>query len=179
MKFNKSKISSVLRFNFFYSILILLFFLSCYFFLSNRPVLLVFEYDRFRVVHQSDLTNEGSDALNNAKFSKNKWLAEASLRPFKDGGEQYSLLFKALNGYPLSFNSGLWQNYEDSAFIVVEEAKKWKNSEKLKEYFSKYDSLQDKRYGYLPVIGRDTYWTAKINLDTAEIIGLYPVDPYD
>lgn len=155
-----------------------LYFLTIIFAWLNRPVLLAFEYDRLRVLKASDMNSDALGELGKFRFGEP---ARKSLRSFKDGNEQYQLILMAINGYSLSANSDLWQNYLESADQIKIEAKKWRNSKIIKEYFSKEDNKKYliSKYGYLPVVSEKHFWIASVDLESAEVVSFFPVDPYN
>jgi len=89
-----------------------------------RPVHLVFEIDRFRVVHAIDVLPEllkqtpgGVIAL---PYSGPTMLG---LRPFKDSQEKLDATISAFQGLQLGFRPDLWQSYEVSRKDVLRAAK--------------------------------------------------------
>ena len=79
---------------------------------SARPVHMVFEYDRFRLVHAVEIPPEllkraprGMVAL---PLTGPTLL---SLRPFRDGNEKMEATMAALEGLSLSARPDLWQPY--------------------------------------------------------------------
>ena len=85
-----------------------------------RPVHLVFEYDRFRVVHAVDVPTEllmkTPPDLTALPLLGPPLL---SLRPFRDGAEQVEATLAALNGLPLSARPDLWQPYASAKAQVL------------------------------------------------------------
>lgn len=89
-----------------------------------RPVHLVFEYNRFGVVHAVDIAPEwlaktppGIDAL---PLTCPTLL---SLRPFKNENEKFDTPLAAIGGAGLSGRPELWQAYADAKLEILKEAK--------------------------------------------------------
>ncbi|WP_144445478.1 hypothetical protein [Comamonas sp. 26] len=163
----------------FNSVIVFLFIFVLFWGWFKRPVLFVFEYDRFRVVRYSDVNiKELSKFLSNYHNASYGKPLKVALRPFQSEAEQHKLIFMALNGYSLSFNHNLWQPYEKSYDSIKSEAKKWKNSEKIKNYFIN-QNINNDDLGFIPVIDNNKYWVASIDLKNAEILNFYSFDPYE
>jgi len=136
-----------------------------------RPVHMVFEYDRFRVVHAIDVplellrqTPAGVDPL---PLTGPTLL---SLRPFKDAKESGDATIAALGGVSLSSRPDLWQPYTTAIPDVLKAAKPIAN---LKTRFpaqaAEIDQvLQGKTRNpesvlYVPMVGRKSFWTVFVD----------------
>jgi len=89
-----------------------------------RPVHLVFEYNRFRVVHAIEVPEEliaqAPPGITPLPFTGPDVL---SLRPFKDSKEQFDSTMAAVAGVSLSARPDLWQPYATARDEVLKEAK--------------------------------------------------------
>lgn len=151
-----------------------------------RPVHLVFEIDRFRVVHaievlpkMLDRTPQGVVAL---PFTGPTLLA---VRPFRDQNESMDATFAAVQGAQLSFRPELWQLYSDAIPQVLKAAKPVQT---LKERFAQRAVEIDKVLAaagtrpenvlYLPIVSRSFFWTAFVDPTDAHIVATMPLDPF-
>ena len=154
-----------------------------------RPVYLVFEIDRFRVVHAVDvdpalLKRAGPD-LQQLPLTGPTLLA---VRGFKDSKESFDATMAALQGLELGARPDLWQSYDKAKAQVIAAAKPLAE---LKTRFPArvgdidavlQSALQsppaNTPVGYIPLVSRSTFWTVLVNLNTAEVLGFVPLDPY-
>ena len=151
-----------------------------------RPVHLVFELDRFRVIHAIDVPEEmlsqtppGVSAM---PLTGPNLLA---VRSFRDAAEEASATLVALQGLHLSARPDLWQGYEQARPRVLAAAKP---AAELKRRFPQQAAQIEaaiERTGrsesglrYLPVAGRKSFWTALIDADSAEVRGFIPLDSF-
>jgi hypothetical protein len=151
-----------------------------------RPVHTVFEYDRFRVVHQVDIPPELA-----AKVPAGLELAPAggptllALRPFRDASESMDFTMAALGGVALSARPELWQPYEAARAQVLAAAKP---VTALKQRFPQHSTAIDaalaasgrdsSRAAYLPLVARSASWTVLLDAQTAQVIGYLPLDSF-
>jgi hypothetical protein len=151
-----------------------------------RPVHMVFEYDRFRVVHAIEvapelLTRAPSDIV--AMPLTGPTLL--SLRPFKDGAEQMDATLAALQGAELGARPDLWQTYAQGVPDILKEAK---SVSLLRTRFPDQADAVDRvladagRKGdgvvYLPMVGRSQYWTVFLDATTAQVVATMPLDSF-
>lgn len=151
-----------------------------------RPVHLVFEYDRFRVVHAIDVP---PDLINRAP-AELQMLPVAGptllgLRPMRDGEEKLNMTLAALQGLDLGARPELWRSYEQSRADVL---KQGKSVAQLKQRLADKAAVIDtavSRTGrrtdqllYLPMVGRKTFWTILLDSSSADVLGFMPLDPY-
>lgn len=151
-----------------------------------RPAHLVFEIDRFRVVHAADIPEDlldksqpGVDAL---PWSGPTLLA---VRPFRDNTEKFDATMVALRGVALGARPDLWQPYEDARTAVI---KAGKPMAELKSRFPARSAEMDAlltRLGrapadtlWLPMAGRKVFWTAFVDANTAQVVGYLPLDSF-
>lgn len=151
-----------------------------------RPVHLVFEYDRFRVVHAIDVPPEmlpmvpdGIDAL---PLTGPTLL---SLRPFKDDNEKMEATLAALGGLSLSARPDLWQPYAAAKTKILQEARPVLQ---LKARFASQAAAIDavvartnhkpETLVHLPMVGRKSFWTVFLDPVTAEVLAFMPLDSF-
>ena len=150
-----------------------------------RPVHLVFEIDRFRVVHAIDiepvLLKRAAPALQELPLTGPTLL---SIREFKDSKESFDATMAALQGLQLGARPDLWQDYEKAKDKITATAKP---VSELKKRFPGRASEIDNALksapanapvGYIPLVGRNTFWTVLINTNTAEVLAFVPLDPF-
>lgn len=151
-----------------------------------RPVHMVFEIDRFRIVHAIDVpqillaqTPVGVAAL---PYTGPTLLG---LRPFNDGREQMEATMAALQGVSLGFRPDLWQSYEVSRKDVLRVAKP---VGQLKSRFpasvleidaalaGKGDAADVAKY--VPLAGRKDFWTVLVDGRNGDVLGYLPLDSF-
>jgi hypothetical protein len=153
-----------------------------------RPVHLVFEIDRFRVVHAIDIP---ADLLSHAPVDLQQLPLMGptllSVREFKDGKESFDATMAALQGVSLSARPDLWQSYAKAKPKVIAHAHPL---DELKNRFPARSVEIDRAVadlsptrpatsvGYLPMIGRSSFWTVLIDVNTAEVIAFVPIDSF-
>ena len=151
-----------------------------------RPVHMVFEIDRFRVVHASEVPLElvsktpvGLDAL---PITGPTLL---SVRPFKDSTESMEATMAALQGVTLSSRPDLWQSYALAKPEIQKVAKpvtalqeRFPNrANEIERILSKAGrTVQDTVY--IPMVGRKSFWTVFLDPQTAEIVAYMPLDSF-
>ena len=152
-----------------------------------RPVHMVFEYDRFRVVHQVDIPAELD-----ARVPKGLELAPVggptllALRPFRNAEENMEFTTAALGGVQLSARPELWQPYELGRAQVLQAARP---VAQLKTRFpqraGEIDAALQKAgrdsasAAWLPLVARKAEaWTVLLDAKTAEVIGYLPLDSF-
>lgn len=151
-----------------------------------RPVHMVFEYDRFRVVHAVDVPREllrtaphGVDALPIIGPTL------LSLRAFRDGKEKMDATLAALQGVSLASRPDFWQPYEAGRTDILKEAQPLAQ---LKSRFPNQAAAIDSavansgfaadKLGYLPLLGRKDAWTVLIDSVNAQPVGYLPIDSF-
>lgn len=151
-----------------------------------RPVHLVFEIDRFRVVHAIDIAPELLDktppGVVALPFTGPTLLA---VRPFRDPQESSDATLAALQGVQLGFRPDLWQAYADAIPQVLKaahpvQALKTRFADRAAEIDrlllaagAKPDSVV-----YLPMAGRSFFWTVFLDPVDAHIVATMPLDPF-
>lgn len=151
-----------------------------------RPVHLVFEIDRFRVVHRievdDDLLAKAPAGLSALPLGGPSLMA---VRPFRDGNEQFEATLVALRGVSLSARPDLWESYETAKPRVLKAAKPvGQLKSRLPGEVGRIDAalasagLQPSSAVYLPMVGRKTFWTALLDPQTADVKAFIPVDSF-
>jgi hypothetical protein len=152
-----------------------------------RPVHMVFEYDRFRVVHQVEIPLE-IEGRAPAGIPIAPWGGPTliALRPFTSAQEKADFTIAALQGVPLSARPELWQPYDSARLEVLAAAKP---AARLKSRFApraaEIDAMLAKagrsveQAAYLPVVARKAEaWTVLLDNRSAEVIGYLPLDSF-
>jgi len=154
-----------------------------------RPVHLVFEIDRFRVVHAVDIPEEEL-ALAPVQLQRLPWTGPTLLavREFGSNQEKVDATLAALRGVPLGSRPSLWQSYDQAKPQILKVAKP------LSELRSRFPAdagiidaalkatmeggKANRQVGYVPMTGRDKFWTVLIDLQTTEVIAFVPIDSF-
>jgi hypothetical protein len=151
-----------------------------------RPVHMVFEIDRFRVVHAIDVdprllpkTPKGITAM---PLTGPTLLG---LRKFKSSQESMEATLAALQGLPLGARPDLWQPYAESVPDILGVAKP---VALLKNRFASHAQgidrlLMEVGYTtqntvYVPLVSRKSYWTIVLDSKTAEVVTTLPLDSF-
>jgi hypothetical protein len=151
-----------------------------------RPVHLVFEVDRFRVVHAIEVPLEllpkTSPDVNAFPVTGPTLL---SVRPFKDGKEKQDVTLQEVEGVPLASRPDFWQPY---AVAVPEVLKAAKPVAFLKSRFAAQAPEIDRVLAsigrapeavvYLPMTGRKDFWTVFLDPATGAVLGFLPLDSF-
>lgn len=154
-----------------------------------RPVHLVFEIDRFRVVHAIDVPTE---MLNRAPAELQQLPLMGptllSVREFKDSRESFEATMAALQGAVLGARPDFWQSYEKAKPQILARARPLAE---LKTRFparigdidralqsASASARPGAAIGYIPMVGRSTFWTVLIDTNTAEVIAFVPLDSF-
>lgn len=151
-----------------------------------RPIHLVFEIDRFYVVHAVDvpqqLVSMAPHALQTPPWGGPTLL---SLRPFKDNAEQFEATMMALQGVEPAARPDLWQTYAAGHSDVLRAGKPLAQ---LQERFAGQSAQIDKLLAetgrkaeqvlYVPMTGRQFFWTVLVDASSAQVLGFLPLDSY-
>ncbi len=151
-----------------------------------RPVHIVFEYDRFRVVHAVEVPQE---LLDQAPADLRKMPLTGptvlALRPFRDENEKGAATLMALQGLPLSARPDLWQPYDQARPRILAAARP---VAELRQRFPAQQAMinaavQDSQRSaeklvYLPMVERKSFWTVLLDADTAEVRGFIELDSF-
>lgn len=151
-----------------------------------RPVHLVFEIDRFRVVHAIDVPEELMNAAPK-DIQAMPWTGPTllSVRAFKDEKESFDATMVALRGIPLAARPDLWRSYEAAKEDVLKVAKP---VTALKTRFAAQAGEIDKVLAstgrapdtllYVPLAGRKSFWTVFIDPVTTQPLAFMPLDSF-
>ena len=153
---------------------------------SARPVHLVFEIDRFRVIHAidvpSDLLVRAPPDLRTLPWSGPSLI---SVREFKDSKESLEATMAALQGAEIGGRPDFWQPYIAAKSQVLLRTKPLAD---LKARFPANGKDIDNALraaghlplfvGYVPMVGRQSFWTVLIDLKTAEVLAFVPLDSF-
>jgi hypothetical protein len=151
-----------------------------------RPVHLVFEYDRFRVVHavdvQLELLGKAPPGIDPLPVTGPTLL---SLREFSDSQEKMDATMLALQGISLASRPDLWQSYAAALPEIREMAQP---VSVLKARFASQAAAIDEviaRAGgnpetsvFVPMVGRKVFWTVFLDKVTGEVFSYMPLDSF-
>jgi len=151
-----------------------------------RPVHLVFEYDRFRVVHAVDVPAELMDQTpEDVEALPVSGPTVLALRPFRDVNEEGAATLAALQGLSLSARPDLWQPYAQARQRVLYAARP---IGELRQRFAAQAQQIDAQVAatgqaaetlvYLPMVARKSFWTVLLDARTAEVRGYLPLDSF-
>jgi hypothetical protein len=143
------------------------------------------------VVHAIDVPAElliqAPADLRNLPFSGPTLL---SVREFRDPKESFDATMAALQGIALGARPDLWQSYEKAKPLITARAQPLTQ---LKTRFPirgheidaalassplSTDAKRDVSVGYIPMVGRNSFWTVLIDTRTAEIVAFVPIDSF-
>lgn len=151
-----------------------------------RPVHLVFEFDRLRVVHAVDVPDELL-ARTPPGIRAEPWTGPTLLavRPLRDAKEKFDVTMAALQGTQAGARPDLWQTWDAARPRVIEAAQPVQALErKLPAEAPRIEAALGKlgrdaaHTSYLPVISRKIAWTAFIDPQTADVVGFAPLDSF-
>lgn len=154
-----------------------------------RPVHLVFEIDRFRVVHAVDieptLLARAPESLRQLPLTGPTLL---SVREFKDSKESFEATMAALQGASLGARPDYWQSYDKARSQILARARPLAE---LKTRFPARSPEIDRALksvsaaarpstsiAYMPLISRSTFWTVLMDASTTEVIAFVPIDSF-
>lgn len=156
---------------------------------SARPVHLVFEINRFLVVHAIDVS---PDLLKNTspEFQQLPLTGPTllSVREFKNNVEKSDVTMAALSGIAVGARPDLWQSYADGKSQILQVARpllelKTRFPTRAGEIDMAVNSAAAagrvaSRMAYVPMIGRSTFWTVLVDANTSEVIAFVPIDSF-
>lgn len=151
-----------------------------------RPVHLVFEIDRFRVIHAvdvpADLVDKAPAGVEALPLTGPTLLA---VRTFRDKAEEADATMAALQGLQLGSRPDLWQPYVVAKDRVLQAARP---VEQLRSRFGtqapEVDAVlaragrQAASTAYLPLAGRKSFWTVFVDPATAQVVAFMPLDSF-
>jgi hypothetical protein len=153
---------------------------------AARPVHLVFEIDRFRVVHAIEIPAQlVPQAPSGVEVFPWQGPTLLSLRPFRDGREQADATLAALQGVPLGARPDLWQAYDAGREQVIAA------SHPVQQLQSRMPAQaaviaqavrasghDPSRLAYLPLVARGPVWTVLIDRRNGDVLGFLPIDSF-
>lgn len=150
-----------------------------------RPVHLVFEIDRVRVVHAidvpEDLLSKTPPNIDALPLTGPTLLA---VRPFKDSNESMEATMVALRGVAIGARPDFWQTYTQSRAEILKAAKPISTLQSKAE-FAPIVGAELKKLGrtasdlvYVPLVSRKLFWTVVMDAQTAEIVAFLPIDSF-
>ncbi|OYT92179.1 MAG: pilus assembly protein [Burkholderiales bacterium PBB3] len=151
-----------------------------------RPVHLVFEIDRFRVVHaievEPELLNRAPKGINAMPWTGPSLL---SVRAFKDRNESFEATMAALQGVTIGARPDLWQSYAAGVPDVLKVAKPVANLKtRFPQQAADIDQVLQKASKspqtllYVPMVGRKSFWTVFVDPTTADVLATMPLDSF-
>lgn len=151
-----------------------------------RPVLMVFEIDRLRVVHRVEIDDE---LLSRAPpdLARLPWGSPGlmAVREFKNRSEKGDATLLAVQGLQLSAQPSLWEPYAAATARVVAAARPLQSLQARHpghapalRQAAAAAGLEPGRALYLPVVGRKLFWTALIDPDSGYPRAYVALDPY-
>ena len=151
-----------------------------------RPVHLVFEVDRFRVVHAVDVAEEllprAPAGLTTLSLFGQGLLA---VRPFSSVDESADATMAALQGVDLAVRPELWQPYTAAASRVRGVAKPAagliarfpEQTKVIDEAVVKTGRSVDHLLS-VPLVSRKFFWTVLLDAQTLDVVGFVPLDSF-
>ena len=151
-----------------------------------RPVHLVFEIDRFRVIHAVEVP-EDLAGREPAQVSALTWFGPTlvAVRPFRSSEESLEVTMAALKGLQIGARPDLWQPYDAARDRVRQAAKP---VSQLKARFGarageidtvlKAAGRNPDTMAWLPMVGRKSFWTAFVDPATADVVAFMPLDSF-
>jgi len=151
-----------------------------------RPVHLVFEVDRFRVVHAvavaGELLHRAPAGLTTLPLFGQGLLA---VRPFSSANESVEATMAALQGVDLAARPDLWQPYMVAASRVRGVAKPAtgliarfpEQTKVINEAFVKTGRSVNRLLS-VPLVSRKFFWTVLLDAQTLDVVGFVPLDSF-
>ncbi len=151
-----------------------------------RPVHMVFEIDRFRVVHAVDVPPDMLDKTP-AGIVALPWTGPTLLgvRAFKNAAEDGEATLAALQGVQLGFRPDLWQPYAASVPDVLKAAKPVRQL--MARFPTQIPAIEallirvgrtPDNTAFLPLAGRKDFWTAFVDTANADMVAVLPLDSF-
>ncbi|HEY4068846.1 MAG TPA: TfpX/TfpZ family type IV pilin accessory protein [Burkholderiaceae bacterium] len=152
----------------------------------SRPVYVVFEVDRFRVVTPVDLDpKELAEAP--ASLRELPWTGPrliATVRPTGNAG-LFDSIGKSLNGADLAMQPEHWVDYSEAKAAVAKAAKpvgillhRYPETESAVRAAAAKAGLPIESVRFLPLMSRRSSWVALLGMSNMQIVGFIPVDGF-
>lgn len=153
---------------------------------AARPVHLVFEYDRFKVVHAIEVDvaqlEEAPSGLQNLPLAGPTLVA---LKVLSDSDRSKYMLADVTSGSEIAWQPALWEPYEKATERVLKAARPLEDLMARKPEakaelarLAQTSSLQPSEIVTLPVVGREQFWTVLLDRKTARPVAFLPLDPF-
>lgn len=151
-----------------------------------RPVHLVFEIDRFRVIHAIDV-DPAMLSRAPAGINAMPWTGPTllSARGFKDSTESMEATMAALQGVNIGARPEFWQPYAAGVADVLKVAKpvailktRFPNQAAEIDAVLQSASKTPQSLLYVPMAGRKSFWTVFVDPITAEVVATMPLDSF-
>ena len=153
---------------------------------AARPVHLVFEYDRFKVVHaievNEDQLDEAPSVLRRLPLAGPTLIA---LRPLTDADRSRYMLADVTTGIQIATLPALWEPYELATERVLRASQPLEDliarKPEAKEELTRLALTSSRDVGQivtLPVVGREQFWTVLLDRKTALPVAFLPLDPF-
>lgn len=149
-----------------------------------RPVYLVFEYDRFRVVHAADLNDESiAKGAPEFQFLPVTGPRLLSLRRMKDS-ERLEMTLAELSGLHAAMQPTLWQAYVQDAEGVR------RRMQPVADLLTRFPAstatirkalkgVEVQQAAYVPMIGKEQYWTVLLHQESLDVLGFVLLDSFE
>lgn len=153
---------------------------------QSRPVHLVFEIDRLRVVHAIDV-DPGQLATSLPAFRELSVSGPdlIAVRPFVSETEKVEATMVALQGVDIAARPDLWVSYESQLAAIQAAAQPVKDLMGRRpqegaaiEAALSSAGLKADDARYLPVVSRQVAWTAILSPQDARPVRFLPIDPF-
>lgn len=152
-----------------------------------RPVYMVFEIDRLRVVNAVDVADELLPQAPVGLRLLPQWgPGLVAVRPFASETEKAEATMAALQGVELGFRPDFWQPYGEATPQIQFAAKPV--SELIEQHPAQADELRSlitragkevENVRYLPLHARQAFWTALLDGETLIPFAYLALDPYE
>ena len=151
-----------------------------------RPVHLVFEVNRFRVVHAIEVPRELMEkAPPEFRTLPLTGPTPVAVRDFRDENERLQATLAELQGAALGARPDFWRTYKSAQFDVIKASRSVASLKaRLPKEAASIDAalagrnLDPSTALYLPLIGRKTFWTVLIDPKTAAPAAFLPIDSF-
>jgi hypothetical protein len=151
-----------------------------------RPVHLVFEIDRFRVVHAFELsTNELLKTPSGIQALPLTGPTLLAVRPFVSENEKSDVTMVALMGINPSSRPDFWHPYNKATQRVLAAAHPFRQlqtrfsdkADLLSQVLAETGKPADELV-YLPLAARKSFWTVVLDARTAQVLVFLPLDSF-
>jgi hypothetical protein len=151
-----------------------------------RPVAMVFEVDRFRIISDLDVRKQelpiALPELRQLSLSGPKLLGT---RKPKNADEQFDAIELGMQGADIGVRPSFWQAYSLSIPDVLSKARPLssmylaypKRVGEISEELKKINRLPDE-LRFLPLTGRQENWSILVDAKSGEVLGYLPVDGF-